>query len=102
MEAAGLEFEENGYERAKINHIIARSGASKGSFYFHFPDKERLAKAIFESTLTLDGVQPRDVHLQVVVDTGMILTHRIVHEPALRAVLRLSMDYIAPTTYGTP
>lgn len=37
-----------GYSSAGINEIIELSDTSKGSFYFHFPSKERMVTALLE------------------------------------------------------
>jgi TetR/AcrR family transcriptional repressor of lmrAB and yxaGH operons len=44
VRTAGRLFQERGYAATGLTEIIQRSGAPKGSFYFHFPDgKEQLA-----------------------------------------------------------
>ncbi|WP_063807408.1 TetR/AcrR family transcriptional regulator [Streptomyces caeruleatus] len=103
MSAAGLAFEEKGYEGATVNEIIEVAGTTKGGFYFHFPGGRRdLAAAILDSTLTMEGVQQQELKLQEVVDTGAILAYRITQEASLRAALRLSLHKGARDTYGTP
>ncbi|MFE7273720.1 TetR family transcriptional regulator [Streptomyces sp. NPDC057623] len=103
MSAAGLLFEEKGYEGAAINEIIELAGTNKGGFYFHFPGgRLDLAVAILEATLTREGLQPQELKLQEVVDTGAILAYRITEEAGLRAALRLSIHKNARDTYGTP
>lgn len=42
LQAALIEFSENGYEHASINRILTRAKMSKGSFYYHFLNKEAL------------------------------------------------------------
>ena len=37
-----------GYAAAGVQEIVERSGTSKGSFYFHFPSKEKMVMALFE------------------------------------------------------
>lgn len=37
-----------GYTAAGVQEIVERSGTSKGSFYFHFPSKEKMVMALFE------------------------------------------------------
>lgn len=103
MSAAGLVFEEKGYAGAAINEIIELAGTTKGGFYFHFPGgRHELAAAILDSTLTMEGLQPQELKLQEVVDTGAILAYRITQEASLRAALRLSLHKNARDTYGTP
>ena len=40
--AAANAFTDVGYELASLNHIIAKAGMSKSSYYHYFPDKQRL------------------------------------------------------------
>ncbi|MFD9001481.1 TetR family transcriptional regulator [Streptomyces sp. NPDC059582] len=101
LDAAGREFETTGYGGASVNRIIAAAGATKGAFYHHFASKQHLATTLLRETLEV-ALPPHDLALQVIVDTGMVLAYRITREPALRAALRLSVAYSAPTTYGTP
>lgn len=42
LEAALIEFCTYSYEAASLNQIIKESGSSKGSFYYHFENKEDL------------------------------------------------------------
>ncbi|MCX4919990.1 TetR/AcrR family transcriptional regulator [Streptomyces sp. NBC_00687] len=103
LHAAGLVFEKNGYEGASVNEIIKVAGVTKGAFYFHFEAKKDLAVAILESTLQVDGlIIGQEIKLQEVVDTGLILGHKITREPQIRAALRLSVSYNAASIYGTP
>lgn len=103
ISAAGLLFEEKGYDGASINEIIELAETTKGGFYFHFPGgRKELAVAILDSTLTMDGLHPQELKLQEVVDSGAILAYRITKEASLRAALRLSLHKNARDTYGTP
>lgn len=44
IEAALNEFNNYDYEKASLNSIIKRAGISKGTFYYHFKNKEDLYK----------------------------------------------------------
>ncbi len=49
MDATGRLLRRQGYAATGLNEIVARSGAPKGSLYFHFPGgKEELAVAAME------------------------------------------------------
>ncbi len=48
LEAALLEFTAQGYQQASINTILQKAGMSKGQFYYHFGNKERLYLALIE------------------------------------------------------
>ena len=42
IDAAFTEFGEKGYENASLNNILKEAGISKGTFYYHFKNKEDL------------------------------------------------------------
>ncbi|QVK17921.1 TetR/AcrR family transcriptional regulator [Mycoplasmatota bacterium] len=42
IDAAIEEFGNNGYEKASLNNILKAAGISKGTFYYHFKNKEDL------------------------------------------------------------
>ena len=48
LEAAEQVFADKGFYDAAVDEIVARSGTSKGSVYFHFPSKECLFLAVME------------------------------------------------------
>lgn len=49
IDAASSVFARLGYEGARMADIVAASGLSKGSVYFHFDGKEALAVAVLEA-----------------------------------------------------
>ncbi|MCI0385824.1 ScbR family autoregulator-binding transcription factor [Streptomyces sp. CNQ085] len=93
LEAAAIVFEEHGYEAAKLSEIISRARVTKGALYFHFASKEELALAVisaqFENAPTYPSRSPK---LQELVDYGMTLAYRLVHDPLLRGSVRLTLD----------
>jgi len=48
LEAALEVIAERGYSAAGVQEIVNLSGSSKGSFYFHFPSKEKMVMALLE------------------------------------------------------
>lgn len=48
LEAAVEVLAQRGYSAAGVQEIVSRSGTSKGSFYFHFPSKERMVMALVD------------------------------------------------------
>lgn len=48
LEAAERVFADKGFYEAAVDEIVAMSGTSKGSVYFHFPSKESLFLAVME------------------------------------------------------
>ena len=51
LEAALNEFIEKSYEEASLNNIIKNAGISKGTFYYHFQDKQALYLSLLQSTV---------------------------------------------------
>jgi AcrR family transcriptional regulator len=51
LEAAAEEFAEVGYESATTNSIAARAGASPGTLYQFFPNKDAMAQALADRYL---------------------------------------------------
>jgi AcrR family transcriptional regulator len=48
LQTAAEVFAERGYAETTLSELIARSGLTKGAFYFHFTSKEQLALAVLE------------------------------------------------------
>jgi AcrR family transcriptional regulator len=48
LQTAAEAFAESGYADTTLAELIARSGMTKGAFYFYFPSKEQLALAVLE------------------------------------------------------
>jgi AcrR family transcriptional regulator len=51
MEAALDEFCAKSYEEASLNNIIKNAGISKGTFYYHFQDKQALYLTLLQSAV---------------------------------------------------
>lgn len=49
MEAALDEFSKKSYEEASLNNIIKNAGISKGTFYYHYQDKNALYLSLLQS-----------------------------------------------------
>lgn len=48
LDCAAGAFATDGFAGTSLNDVIARSGLTKGAFYFHFPSKEELAVAVVD------------------------------------------------------
>lgn len=101
--AAAAVFDERGYSSATISEILARAGVTKGALYFHFTSKEDLALGVMDVQLDSDPLPPQLTKLQELVDQGMLLAHRLRHEPLVRASVGLAMDQaVEGLDRGTP
>ncbi|MFE7426956.1 ScbR family autoregulator-binding transcription factor [Streptomyces sp. NPDC014735] len=102
LAAAATVFDERGYSSATISEILARAGVTKGALYFHFSSKEDLALGVMDVQLDSNPL-PQLTKLQELVDQGMLLAHRLRHEPLVRASVGLAMDQaVEGLDRGTP
>ncbi len=102
---ASAVFEEHGYGSASLAQVSDAAKVTKGALYFHFQSKEDLARAVIE-----------EQHRIVVAESERILAeHRpalatmilmcrafglqLVHEPVVRAGIRLTLE---ATAFGRP
>src|SRR5512135_2071832 len=82
LDAALDMFSSKGYHDTRIDEIAEQSGTSKGSIYFHFPNKERLFLALVDQFADLlerrvneailhedEGIQRVRVALETVLAT---------------------------------
>lgn len=46
MDSALTEFAEKGILRTSIDDIVAKAGVSRGTFYYHFANKEKIVEAV--------------------------------------------------------
>lgn len=49
LKAAGRLFEARGYYETGLGDIAEEAGLGRASIYYHFPDKEAIARALFDS-----------------------------------------------------
>lgn len=50
-------FHKKGYGSTSINHVLDSSGIKKGTFYFHYPSKEKLAVDVLDKALAKYEIQ---------------------------------------------
>lgn len=108
LDAAAAEFDAHGYEGARLDRIIERTGATKGAVYFHFPSKLAIARALVEEKY---GNWP--VIIAEVAESGLRglaaaeeLTQRVGHVFAtdvhVRAAMKLSQSVLPPPVDDNP
>lgn len=98
-------FEEHGYGSASLSQVAEAAGVTKGALYFHFHSKEDLARAVIEDQHRIAAAGGERILAQdLPALTAMILMCRafglqLVHEPVVRAGIRLTFE---ATAFGPP
>ena len=98
LQVAAEMFAERGYVETTMAELIARSGLTKGAFYFHFSSKDQLALAVIEEKQRqwVDSVQAaisaesRAVDQFRAIPTALVCLHR--DDPSAFSVSRLTRD----------
>ena len=98
LQTAAEVFAERGYADTTLSELIARSGLTKGAFYFHFASKEQLAFAVLEEKQRqwLEFVSQRVLDKPTAIDQlralgpALIKLHR--QDPSAYSTPRLSRD----------
>ena len=57
LDAASLEFSQQGYAGASLGRIVTSAGLTKGALFHHFPDKQSLAAAWISERLGAEILQ---------------------------------------------
>jgi AcrR family transcriptional regulator len=98
LQSAAALFAERGFADATMAELIARTGLTKGAFYFHFASKEQLALAVLEHKQgqSFDTVRERVLHEPTAVDQIRALGSAVARlhrdDPSAFSVSRLSRD----------
>ena len=98
LQVAAEMFAERGYVETTMAELIARSGLTKGAFYFHFSSKDQLALAVIEekqrqwvdSVQTAISAQSRAVDQFRAIPFALVRLHR--DDPSAFSVSRLTRD----------
>jgi AcrR family transcriptional regulator len=98
LQTAAEVFAERGYADTTLAELIARSGLTKGAFYFHFASKEQLAYAVLEEKqrqwlqLVREQILKRPTAIEQLRMLGpaLIKLHR--DDPSAYSASRLSRD----------
>ena len=108
LDAAAAEFDEHGYEGARLERIVERTGATKGAVYFHFRSKLDIARA-----LVAEKYANWPVIIGEVEQTGLRglpaareLTRRVgallASDVRVRAAMKLSQTVLPPSADENP
>ncbi|SEL11674.1 ScbR family autoregulator-binding transcription factor [Rhodococcus maanshanensis] len=93
--AAANVFARFGYANANLSEIIAESGVTKGSLYFHFASKEELARGVIDegNSRVIAACAPlmdiRDPALETMIGLSYLVTDVAATDPIVAAMLRL-------------
>ncbi|WP_314146091.1 TetR/AcrR family transcriptional regulator [uncultured Leifsonia sp.] len=108
LDAAAHEFDELGYEGARLERIVERTGATKGAVYFHFRSKLDIARALVDEKYTNWPVIVAEV-----TGTGLRglaaaeeLTQRVgrvfADDVRVRAAMKLTQTVLPPAPEDNP
>ncbi|MFF1632560.1 ScbR family autoregulator-binding transcription factor [Leifsonia sp. NPDC058248] len=108
LDAAAAEFDEVGFDAARLDRIIARTRLSKGAVYFHFASKLDLAAELVAGKYTNWPVLIAEVTSTGLrgIDAATEITRRVgqqfVTDVRVRAAMRLSQTVLPPAVEENP
>lgn len=95
LSAAAAVFARDGYAAANLSDIIAKSGVTKGSLYFHFASKEDLARGVIDegarrmAAACAPLTDLRDPALEVMIGLSYLVTDVAAGDQVVAAMFRL-------------
>ncbi|MFI8961059.1 TetR family transcriptional regulator [Streptomyces sp. NPDC053493] len=98
VRAAAAEFDEAGYEGARLSHISELADVSMGALTFHFPAKAALADAVEEEGLALARAlverlsEGRTTGLEAVIELTVGLVELLEEDLVVRSSVRLARE----------
>ncbi|SDL14203.1 ScbR family autoregulator-binding transcription factor [Streptomyces indicus] len=90
--AAAEVFAEYGFAGASVTKITERAGLTLGALYFHFENKEALAREIVRGQPERVTPARESQGLQRAVDISLTWAHQLLEDPYLLAGARLVME----------
>ncbi|MEV7980178.1 ScbR family autoregulator-binding transcription factor [Streptomyces sp. NPDC086519] len=92
IRAAAEVFDERGYNGASMREIMKRAGVTLGAVYFHFTNKEAIAREVMNGQP--DTIVPllESTGLQRAVDITLAWSRQLQRDPMLRAGVRLAVE----------
>jgi AcrR family transcriptional regulator len=108
LDAAAAEFDEHGYEGARLDRIVERTGATKGAVYFHFRSKLDIADALVAEKyanwpvviqeVTASGLRGLAAAEELTQRVGAILAGDV----RVRAAMKLTQTILPPSAEDSP
>ncbi|MGW0736629.1 ScbR family autoregulator-binding transcription factor [Streptomyces sp. NPDC002851] len=92
LRAAAGAFDELGYKGASMREIMRRAGVTLGAVYFHFENKEALARAVILAQPQEMVPRLESEGLQRLVDFTLVWAHQLNVNPLMRAAVRLAVE----------
>ncbi|MDO0939388.1 ScbR family autoregulator-binding transcription factor [Streptomyces sp. DG2A-72] len=92
LHAAASAFDELGYKGASVREIMRRAGVTLGALYFHFENKEALARAVMLAQPQELVPRLHSVGVQRMVDFSLVWAHQLNVNPLMRAAVRLAVE----------
>jgi AcrR family transcriptional regulator len=97
LDAAGCEFEANGYAATVLSDISDSIGVTKGTVYFHFPTKAALAVAVIERYFVawvndLEVARAHPSAYKGLVELSERVAERYRDDVGVRAAVRLTRE----------
>ncbi|MDI5906611.1 helix-turn-helix domain-containing protein, partial [Streptomyces sp. 12257] len=92
FKAAAELFAEQGFAATSVDQILDRAGASRGSLYNLWKDKDELAYSVVTESLIIDSITPASPLLQSVVDASILLAVLTPRVTVIRAANRLATE----------
>lgn len=92
VRAAAEVFAESGFAGANVSTIAQRAGVTLGALYFHFKNKEALAREIVSSQPGRVSPPCESHGLQRAVDITLTWAYQLLDDPILLGGARLVMD----------
>lgn len=108
LAAAAAEFDEHGYEGARLDRIVQRTGSTKGAVYFHFRSKLDLARVLVEekyenwpvlvAEVTESGLRGFAAATELTKRVGAVFVENV----RVRAAMKLSQTVLPPGEESNP
>ncbi len=101
--AAGEQFAEHGFHGTTVSAVLVSAGATKGSMYFHFDNKEALAEAVIEQMVAgwhtvlteVEGYRLDPLHTALAASDRVVVA--MLEDPIARGGTRLLHDPALPS-----
>jgi AcrR family transcriptional regulator len=105
LQAAADVIRRVGFANATLGDITEAAGVTKGALYFHFVSKEDIAHALVDEQHRISregaeaGLAQGGTPVELMMRRCMDLSVRLMHDPIVRAGIRLTTD---SSTFETP